>query len=90
MLDQRTQRNVNKLLAHPRFRAAYDFLLLRIEAGDAPEDLGQWWTDVQTREGHDPDGRPTRDQPRRRRRRRRRSSPAVNNPEFANGGATPR
>lgn len=90
MLDRRTQRNVNKLLAHPRFRAAYDFLLLRIEAGDAPEDLGQWWTEVQTREGHDPDARPARDQPRRRRRRRRRSSPAVNNPEFANGGATPR
>ena len=90
MLDRRPQRNVNKLLAHPRFRAAYDFLLLRVEAGDAPEELGQWWTEVQTREGQEPGERPPRDQPRRRRRRRRRSSRAVNNPEFANGGPTPR
>jgi poly(A) polymerase len=36
------------MLAHPRFRAAYDFLLLRgqIEGGDLFE-LAQWWTDFQ-------------------------------------------
>lgn len=36
-----------RLLEHPRFRAAYDFLLLRCEAG---EDLGEpceWWTRMQ-------------------------------------------
>lgn len=33
-----------KLLGHPRFRAAYDFLLLRAETGEADPELAQWWT----------------------------------------------
>ena len=37
-----------KLLEHPRFRAAYDFLLLRGEAGEELGDLCQWWTEFQT------------------------------------------
>lgn len=32
-----------RLLDHPRFRAAYDFLLLRAEAGNASSDLADWW-----------------------------------------------
>jgi poly(A) polymerase len=36
-----------RLLAHPRFRAAYDFLLLRAEIGGADEELAQWWTRFQ-------------------------------------------
>jgi poly(A) polymerase len=32
------------LLEHPRYRAAYDFLLLRCESGEAPKELGEWWT----------------------------------------------
>jgi poly(A) polymerase len=35
------------ILQHPRFRAAYDFLLLRAQAGVADQELAQWWTDVQ-------------------------------------------
>jgi poly(A) polymerase len=34
-----------KLLEHPRFRAGYDFLLLRCESGEIEADIGQWWTD---------------------------------------------
>ncbi|MEK7323600.1 MAG: polynucleotide adenylyltransferase PcnB [Pseudomonadota bacterium] len=37
-----------KLLEHPRFRAAYDFLLLRAEAGDDVGELSRWWTEFQT------------------------------------------
>jgi len=33
-----------KLLAHQRFRAAYDFLLLRAEAGEDVQELADWWT----------------------------------------------
>ncbi len=33
-----------KLLAHQRFRAAYDFLLLRVEAGEDVQELASWWT----------------------------------------------
>lgn len=36
-----------KLLEHPRFRAAYDFLLLRAEAGDDVGELSRWWTEFQ-------------------------------------------
>ncbi len=32
------------LLAHPRYRAAYDFLLLRCESGEVAMELGEWWT----------------------------------------------
>ena len=42
-----------RLMQHPRFRAAYDFLLLREEAGEALEGLGQWWTDFQAAEEAD-------------------------------------
>ncbi len=33
-----------RLLSHPRFRAGYDFLLLRSEVGDADAELAKWWT----------------------------------------------
>jgi len=36
-----------RLLGHPRFRAAYDFLLLRGEAGEVDRELGEWWTRFQ-------------------------------------------
>lgn len=34
-------------LSHPRFRAAYDFLLVREDAGEIEPGLGQWWTEFQ-------------------------------------------
>ena len=37
----------DKLLEHPRFRAAYDFLLLREQAGEELQELGSWWTQYQ-------------------------------------------
>ena len=37
-----------RLLEHPRFRAAYDFLLLRSETGGAESELAEWWTTFQT------------------------------------------
>jgi len=36
-----------RLLGHPRFRAAYDFLLLRAETGEADPELAAWWTRFQ-------------------------------------------
>jgi poly(A) polymerase len=36
------------LLQHPRFRAAYDFLLLRAQVGVAEPELAAWWTHIQT------------------------------------------
>ena len=37
-----------RLLEHRRFRAAYDFMMLRAECGDFDSELAEFWTDVQT------------------------------------------
>jgi len=34
----------HRLLQHPKFRAGYDFLLLRTEAGENEQVLADWWT----------------------------------------------
>lgn len=46
-LPRRHGQRAARLVTHPRFRAAYDFLLLREQAGEIPPGLGQWWTDYQ-------------------------------------------
>jgi len=35
------------LLHHPRFRAAYDFLMLRVQVGAAEVEVADWWTEIQ-------------------------------------------
>lgn len=37
----------HRLLSQARFRAAYDFLVLRGQVGEVDKDLVQWWTDFQ-------------------------------------------
>jgi poly(A) polymerase len=37
----------NSTITHKRFRAAYDFVLLREQAGENLNGLGKWWTDFQ-------------------------------------------
>lgn len=51
-LERRNKRAL-RLLGHPRFRAAYDFLLLRAQVGEVDESLAQWWTDLQEANGED-------------------------------------
>ncbi len=46
-LQRRNKRSILSAYQHPRFRAAYDFLLLREEAGEELNDLGKWWTNFQ-------------------------------------------
>lgn len=46
-LQQCTGIKPYRLLVHPRFRAAYDFLVLRAETGGADKNLAQWWTEFQ-------------------------------------------
>ena len=46
-LERRSQRRPRQLLSHPRFRAAYDFLLLRAESGEAVATAADWWTEYQ-------------------------------------------
>ena len=85
--EQRRGGKPARLMTHPRFRAAYDFLVLRSEVGDASVELAQWWTFAQEQ----PDALPMADEeelttssqePAKRKRRRRsgrnRSNPAGN------------
>jgi len=46
--ERREGRRALMLLSHPRFRAAYDFLMLRAAAGAVPQALADWWTELQT------------------------------------------
>ena len=85
--NRRSGAKALSILQHPRFRAAFDFLLLRAECGVADPELAQWWTQVQTlpqeerlkmvaaRPGEADEQGATEGAPKRRRRRRRR--PAV-------------
>lgn len=40
-------RHIMKSFTHPRFRAAYDFLLLRAQAGEEVNEAAEWWTKFQ-------------------------------------------
>ncbi|MEN8762771.1 MAG: polynucleotide adenylyltransferase PcnB [Thiogranum sp.] len=83
MLQSRFERRRGKapyrMLEHPRFRAAYDFLLLRSETGEAPSELADWWTNFQTLNAGERDkmveSAPAR---KKRRRRPRKRKPAAN------------
>jgi poly(A) polymerase len=80
--ERREGRRALRVLDHPRFRAAYDFLLLRAAAGEADPELARWWTEIQTLS---PEERVRKVEPvggvrepsGRRRRRRRRRPPAA-------------
>jgi len=81
--EKRDGRRALRLLEHPRFRAAYDFLLLRVAAGEVDPQLGQWWTEIQMLSADERVGKvegiapaAEADQPPRKRRRRRRRNRA--------------
>lgn len=44
-LDKRSGQRAYRLSLQPRFKAAYDFLLLRVQSGEQEQaELAQWWT----------------------------------------------
>jgi poly(A) polymerase len=54
--EARRGKRPNRLVTHPRFRAAYDFLLLRAEAGEVDAELGEWWSRFQALNPGERDG----------------------------------
>jgi poly(A) polymerase len=72
-LLQRGGQRPFRLLEHERFRAGYDFLLMRCESGELPREVGQWWTRFQDAGDDERRGMLLKEEagPRRRRRRRR-------------------
>lgn len=85
-LERRTGKSPYRLLENERFRAAYDFMLIRCEAGELDEELGQWWTDfidapgdvrqemINTQMKKTPAGNPTKKRSRRSGQRHRKKS----------------
>jgi poly(A) polymerase len=77
----RQHKRVHRLLAHPRFRAAYDFLVLRLAASDEHAADVEFWRELQAQAGDPAAGDPLHEAeagaggeaaaPRKRRRRRR-------------------
>ncbi|MCP4994944.1 MAG: polynucleotide adenylyltransferase PcnB [Gammaproteobacteria bacterium] len=70
----RTGKRPHRLATHPRFRAAYDFLLLRAQSGETDQSLADWWTQFQEMDGETRNQitQPEKRSPGKRRRRRRR------------------
>jgi len=78
---QRSGRRPYRLLENPRFRAGYDFLLLRCASGEVDPAIGEWWTRFQ----HAADAERTAmltqgEEPAKRKRRRRRRKPGADAP----------
>jgi len=83
---QRSGRRPYRVLEHPRFRAAYDFLMLRCQSGEVDRELGDWWTRFQEADERSRAQMLVQESaPKKRRRRRRRPRSAARTP---NGGAT--
>ena len=84
--EKRSGKQPMRLLDQPRFRAGYDFLLLRAQSGEVEMELADWWTAF-----HDADYAeretmllPDTD-PKKRRRRKRSNSKKTAAPEAAGG-----
>jgi poly(A) polymerase len=71
-LEQKGGRRRARVLAHPRFRAANDFLLLHGEAGEVSKEICDWWTEFQETQPAQQAQPPQGTKPRRRRNRSRR------------------
>jgi poly(A) polymerase len=75
--EQRAGKRPYGVLEHPRFRAAYDFLCLRVEAGELGRELADWWTRFQAADGKERAEMLFPDQGAKKRRRRRRKTAKV-------------
>lgn len=74
--EQRAGKRPYALLEQPRFRAGYDFLLLRGQAGEIDMELGEWWTRFQDADGEERAAMLMPEQAGDKKRRRRRKKPA--------------
>jgi len=84
--ERRSGRRALRLLEHPKFRAAYDLLLLRAASGEIDPEVADWWTQLQQMpeaarieavENRPAEATEAGAAPRRRRSRRRRKRPAA-------------
>lgn len=74
--EQRSGKRPYGVLEQPRFKAGYDFLLLRAESGEVEAELGQWWTDFMNADGNARAAMLLPQKPDEAKKRRRRKKPA--------------
>lgn len=70
--EQRGGKRPQRFAAHPRFRAAYDFMLLRAQAGQVDAEVASWWTELASQQAGSAAVAEQGSKPARRRRRRKR------------------
>ena len=87
-LVRQTGRRALGLMSRPRFRAAYDFLALRAQAGEPVKEQVDWWTKVQETDEEERDKVvvDTTDAPKKSKRRRRRRGGPRADAETATAG----
>jgi poly(A) polymerase len=85
--EQRAGQRPFRLLEHPRFRAAYDFLWLRGHSGEIPVEIADWWERFQHADTEErermlrPDEAPKKKRRRSRGRGRRDSGATIDSPD---------
>jgi poly(A) polymerase len=84
---QRSGARPFRLLSHPRFRAGYDFLLIRAKGNDAAQELADWWTRFPDASDSEREAMLIKPQPGETKSKRRRRSPRKTGAEEANTSA---
>lgn len=51
--ENQSPKKIYRLLLHPRFRAAYDFMLLRCQSNELDHSIGIWWTNFIDADHHE-------------------------------------
>lgn len=75
--DKRSGKHAFRLIEQPRFRAGYDFLLLRAQSGEVAMELADWWTRFQDADTAEREAMLMPDtDPKKKKRRRRSKKPA--------------
>lgn len=90
--DRRQGRSPSRLIEHLRFRAGYDFLMLRCDTGEIPAELGEWWTryiDADSQEREDMLSTAPSGSAAARKRRRRKPRGGASQSDGSSGGESP-
>ena len=84
--EKRGGRAPYRLIEQPRFRAAWDFLVLRAASGEVPQELADWWRDFQSASHEEREKMQLPDTDKKRKRRPRSRSRKAGETEVSDGG----
>ena len=85
--EARSGKKPYAVLEQPRFKAGYDFLLLRAESGEVDKELGEWWRQFLNAEGEERQAMLLPEAKGDKKRRRRRKKPAGGGVGAGEGGS---